>query len=96
MRWEDKRQSDNVEDRRGQAMRRGGIGFGTILVALVGGWLLGVNPLEILGLIGGVDGGSVVQAPAPSSPGPHGVYWFRIGTDSRQLSDCDTFARADP
>ena len=73
MRWEDERQSDNVEDRRGQAMRRGGIGIGTLLVALVGGWLLGVNPLEILGLIGGVDGGSVVQAPAPSSPGPHGV-----------------------
>ena len=70
MRWEDERQSDNVEDRRGQAMRRGGIGIGTLLVALVGGWLLGVNPLEILGLIGGVDGGSVVQAPAPSSPGP--------------------------
>ena len=73
MRWEDERQSDNVEDRRGQAMRRGGIGIGTLLVALVGGWLLGVNPLEILGLIGGVDGGSVVQAPAPSSPGPRGV-----------------------
>ena len=63
MRWEDERQSDNVEDRRGQGggfggltMRRGGIGIGAILLALVGGWLLGVNPLEILGLIGGVEG----------------------------------------
>ena len=80
MRWEDERQSDNVEDRRGQgggfggvAMRRGGIGIGAILLALVGGWLLGINPLEILGLIGGIDGGQVVQAPAPSSPGQHGV-----------------------
>jgi uncharacterized protein len=80
MRWEDERQSDNVEDRRGQgggfggvAMRRGGIGIGAIILALVGGWLLGINPLEILGLIGGIDGGSVVQAPAPSSPGQHGV-----------------------
>ena len=80
MRWEDERQSDNVEDRRGQGggfggvgMRRGGIGIGAILVALVGGWMLGINPLEILGLIGGIDGGSVVQAPAPSSPGQHGV-----------------------
>jgi len=50
MRWKDERQSDNVEDRRGQGgvfggagLRRGGIGIGTILVALVGGWLLGVN-----------------------------------------------------
>jgi len=80
MRWEDERQSDNVEDRRGQGggfggvgMRRGGIGIGAIILALVGGWLLGINPLEILGLIGGIDGGSVVQAPAPSSPGQHGV-----------------------
>jgi len=80
MRWEDERQSDNVEDRRGQGggfggvgMRRGGIGIGAILLALVGGWLLGINPLEILGLIGGIDGGPAVQAPAPSAPGQHGV-----------------------
>jgi hypothetical protein len=79
MRWKDERQSDNVEDRRGQGggfggltMRRGGIGIGTILLALVGGWVLGINPLEILGLIGGV-GGSSVQAPAPSAPGQQGV-----------------------
>jgi len=80
MRWEDERQSDNVEDRRGQSggvggvgMRRGGIGIGAILLALLGGWLLGINPLEILGLIGGVDGGPAVQAPAPPAPGRHGV-----------------------
>ena len=80
MRWEDERQSENVEDRRGQGggfggvgMRRGGIGIGAILLALVGGWLLGINPLEILGLIGGIDGGPAVQAPAPSAPGQHGV-----------------------
>jgi hypothetical protein len=79
MRWKDERQSDNVEDRRGQgggfgglSMRRGGIGIGTILLALVGGWALGINPLEILGLIGG-DGGTVLQAPAPSAPGRQGA-----------------------
>jgi predicted metalloprotease len=80
MRWEDERQSDNVEDRRGAGgrfggvgMRRGGLGIGAILVALVGGWLLGINPLEILGLIGGIDGGSVTQAPAPSASGQPGA-----------------------
>ncbi len=80
MRWEDERQSDNVEDRRGQGggfggvgMRRGGIGIGAIILALVGGWLLGINPLEILGLVGGIDGGQVVQAPAPPASGQHGV-----------------------
>jgi len=80
MRWKDERQSDNVEDRRGQgagfggmSARRGGIGIGAILVALVGGWVLGVNPLEILGLIGGMDGGPAVQAPAQSVPGQRGA-----------------------
>lgn len=80
MRWGGERQSDNVEDRRGQgggfggvAIRRGGIGIGTIAVALIGGWLLGVNPLQLLGLIGGTDGGPTVQAPAPSGPGQQGV-----------------------
>ena len=80
MRWGNERQSDNVEDRRGQGggfggvgLRRGGIGIGAILVALVGGWLLGINPLEILGLIGGIDGGPVVQAPAPSASGQQGA-----------------------
>jgi uncharacterized protein len=35
--------------------------------------LLGINPLEILGLIGGIDGGSVVQAPPSSVSGQPGV-----------------------
>ena len=73
MRWNDERQSDNVEDRRGQGVRRGGIGIGVILLAVVGGWLLGVNPMEILNLIGGNGGGQVQQAPAPSTPGRPGV-----------------------
>jgi predicted metalloprotease len=80
MRWKDERQSDNVEDRRGEGggfggvgMRRGGIGIGAVVLALLGGWVLGVNPLEILGLIGGIDGGPTLQAPAPSAPGQHGV-----------------------
>jgi predicted metalloprotease len=80
MRWEDERQSDNVEDRRGQgggfggvSMRRGGIGIGTVVLLLLGGWMLGINPLEMLGLIGNIDGGRVLQTPAPSAPGQHGV-----------------------
>jgi hypothetical protein len=47
-----------------------GIGIGTILIALVGGWLLGINPLTLLGALGG--GGAITpsaqQAPAPASP----------------------------
>ncbi len=80
MKWEGNRESDNVEDRRDESGggRGGGgllggrsIGIGTIVIALVGGWVLGVNPLTILGLLSG-DGGApttqVQQAPAHRPP----------------------------
>lgn len=76
MRWEGNRESDNVEDRRGQGGGGGGpiiggrgIGIGTIVIALVGGWVLGVNPLTLLGMLSG--GGPVAieqQAPAQRPP----------------------------
>ena len=72
MKWEGNRESDNVEDRRGSGGGGGrmvggrGIGVGTIVIALLGGWLFGINPLTILGVLGG-DGGApsaqVQQAP---------------------------------
>lgn len=78
MKWEGNRESDNVEDRRDEGGSGGGglmggrsIGIGTIVIALVGGWVLGVNPLTILGLLSG-DGGAptaqVQQAPAHRPP----------------------------
>jgi predicted metalloprotease len=47
-----------------------GIGIGTIVMALLGGWLLGVNPLTLLGLLsgGGVPPAQVQQAPAQRPP----------------------------
>jgi len=77
MKWEGNRQSDNVEDRRddaGGSMGGGllggrSIGIGTLVVALVGGWILGVNPLTILGaLTGGAPTAQVQQAPAQRPP----------------------------
>ena len=63
MRWDGQRESDNVEDARGQrpssgGMRMGGrgLGIGTIVIALVGGWLLGVNPLTVLDVLSGGAG----------------------------------------
>jgi len=65
MRWEGNRESDNVEDHRGDGGGGGGFGFGgrsigigTIVVALIGGWIFGVNPMTILGLL---SGGGPVQ-----------------------------------
>ena len=65
MRWEGERESGNVEDRRGSGggggfglpIGRGGIGVGTIVIALIIGWVLGINPLTLLGVLGG--GGDV-------------------------------------
>ena len=80
MKWEGNRESDNVEDRRGEGGGGGGgfgfggrsIGIGTIVVALVGGWVLGVNPMTILSMLSGGGGGSQVstqpQAPAQQPP----------------------------
>jgi len=74
MRWEGNRESDNVEDRRsggGGMPGFGGrsIGIGTIVVALLGGWALGINPLTILGLLSGGSPAQVQQAPAQRPPG---------------------------
>ena len=73
MKWEGNRESDNVEDRRsggGFSMPGGrGIGIGTIVIALLGGWVLGINPLTLLGLLsGGGSPAQVQQAPAQRPP----------------------------
>jgi predicted metalloprotease len=72
MRWEGDRQSDNIEDRRGDGGGGGGfsfgggtVGIGTIVIALVGSWFFGVSPSTILNLLsGGGSPAQVQQAPA--------------------------------
>ena len=76
MKWEGQRQSENVEDRRGEGggggFRLGGgrsIGIGSVVIALVGGWIFGINPLTILGVLeGGGAAPSAQQAPAQAPP----------------------------
>lgn len=56
MRMENQDESRNVEDVRASGFRPiHGIGLGTVLLALIGGWIFGVNPLEILGLLSGTS-----------------------------------------
>ncbi len=78
MRLDGQRESDNVEDLRDQDGGGGGgpafggfgmhIGIGTIAIALIGGWIFGINPLTLLGLLSG--GGGPVQHSAPYRPPP--------------------------
>jgi len=77
MRWGDYRRSDNVEDRTGNAPEGGGgglpfgglrIGGGALIIVVIVGMLFGINPFEMLGLLGG--GGGVQSPPPRTSPSP--------------------------
>jgi predicted metalloprotease len=75
----DQEESRNVEDVRGssgggfQFRPVHGIGLGTVAIALIGGWIFGINPLQILGLLSGGDvngsAGTPVQQTAPQTSG---------------------------
>ena len=69
MRMDDQGESDNVEDVRGSSggfRPIHGVGLGTVVIALIAGWVFGINPLQILGLLSG--GGTTANVQAPNSP----------------------------
>ncbi len=83
MKWEGNRQSDNVEDYRGDGDGGGGgggggfglggrsVGIGTIVLALIGSYVFGVNPMTLLSMLSGGGGGAVAplqQGPAQPTP----------------------------
>jgi predicted metalloprotease len=82
MKWEGQRQSDNVEDRRGDGGGGGGLGLpvrafggrglslGTVAIALIAGWIFGINPLTVLGLLSGGGAPSAYEAPATPAQRP--------------------------
>ncbi|MDH2918070.1 MAG: zinc metallopeptidase [Sideroxydans sp.] len=73
MRTDNERESSNIEDRRGSEGGGGGfslgggrnLGLGTIVVAFVASWALGMNPMTVLSLLSG--GGAPQSQSAPSS-----------------------------
>jgi predicted metalloprotease len=75
MRWDQLPRSENVEDQRSAGPRGfptgrvGGIGIGTLLVIVVIGWALGINPLYLIGgaeILSQLGGGSQEQSqPTP-------------------------------
>ena len=101
MKWEDMRESQNVEERSGGGgapfgfggggMRLGG---GAILIIVVVSLLLGKNPLEMLALLGG-GGGPPVQTqsvtPGPSAPTPRPVEDPQRRFVAKVLGDTEDF-----
>lgn len=75
MRWEGNRESDNVDDVRDQGGGHGGglrlgggrLGIGSVVIALVASYFLGVNPLTVLQMLAG--GPAPVIPPAAEQPG---------------------------
>lgn len=73
MKWEGNRESDQVEDRRGEdggggfLPGGGSLGIGSIVIALVASYFLGVNPLTVLSMLGG-GGSSTPAQQAPTRP----------------------------
>ncbi|MEB0136148.1 neutral zinc metallopeptidase [Actimicrobium sp. CCC2.4] len=75
MKWDGNRESDNVEDRRGDSGGGGfggrSVGIGTIAIALVASYFFGINPATVINLLSGGGGGGSApsqQAPAKAPP----------------------------
>jgi predicted metalloprotease len=68
MRLDDESESSNVEDRRGGGMgTAGGVGIGTVVIALVASYFLGIDPRTLIGVAETVQN---VQHPAGSQGRP--------------------------
>ncbi|MCC6640866.1 MAG: zinc metallopeptidase [Deltaproteobacteria bacterium] len=89
MRWREGRRSENVEDRRGARMPAGGgglsIGVGGVVIVVLVSWLLGADPLQVLGTLGGGESGVSV----PTGP------WDGDGESSSQTTGGPEDAQAD-
>jgi len=80
MRMDGQEESSNVEDVRGMSGGGGGggmgfggrsVGIGGVIIAVIAGWIFGINPLTLLGLMPSSGGGQVAQqqqGPAPAPP----------------------------
>jgi uncharacterized protein len=76
----DGRESENVEDRRGDGPVGGGfgggglpigrLGIGTVVIAVVASYFFGIDPRIVLGLLSGGETGAPTVQQAPRGPAP--------------------------
>lgn len=70
MQWRGRRESSNVEDRRGGGGAKRGAalgGVGTILVIIIA-LIMGKNPLQLLQTVGDMTGGAATEQTQPAGP----------------------------
>ncbi|HYM42585.1 MAG TPA: neutral zinc metallopeptidase [Steroidobacteraceae bacterium] len=96
---DDQEESRNVEDERDaggfQLRPAHGIGLGTLAVALIGGWLLGISPLRMLGLLSGAGDSTPtpgIQGTAPPAGDPQARFVSQI-LRSTEVVWADAFER---
>ncbi|HEY1362157.1 MAG TPA: neutral zinc metallopeptidase [Xanthobacteraceae bacterium] len=106
MRLDELPQSDNVEDRRSGGFsvgRAGSLGIGTIILLVIAGWALGINPLYLIGgaeILSGLGGGSQQQSqPAPqdtraNAPSDQMKQFVSAVLGSTEVQWSEIFARA--
>ena len=77
MRMDNERESDNLEERRGSGGGGGGLrlgggrmGIGTIAIALVASYFLGINPMTVLSMLSGGGGMPAIEQSAPAAHKP--------------------------
>lgn len=94
MRWGDFRQSENIEDRRGAGGAYGGgggirLGLGGIVIAVIASLILGINPLQFLGMVAGDDTGPMPSPASRGAPPGYGPQAPSNATSSRPTSEQD-------
>jgi predicted metalloprotease len=89
MRWGDMRRSENVEDRGAGRSPMGGsgmrIGLGGLIIALIASLLFGINPLDMLGGMGGVAPPAPEERSAPPGYGPQGTSPTKPASPTKEM-----------
>ena len=98
MRWGDMRESQNVEDRSGMGPAGGGfplgggfkLGGGALILIVLASFIFGINPLEILGILGGGAPPAQQAAPPPGyGPQTRGPPSAEKSMSARVLGDTE-------
>ncbi|WP_066799818.1 KPN_02809 family neutral zinc metallopeptidase [Moraxella oblonga] len=76
MQWKGRRRSDNVEYRGGSTIKKGGIGIGSIIIALILWKVFGINPQTTLGVAEQLNSQTVQTTPVQHTPEQQEVHAF--------------------